>query len=318
MIKILFTPNDVEAPQIPPAAIVGGKGRGLYWLAREKFPTPPTWVFSTVAFDLIVKKAGLEEPLASVEQATSGPSGDWAEGLHALNAVEPQRVAVVKALEQAEMMAVIATELTELPLSPGQWAVRSSATVEDSPRHSFAGQFRSLLSVPRKDLWGAMCKVWASNYSREALLYCTQVASPVPRMAVVLQPMEPLTAKDRSGVAFSHSPTPSLPGVLIQASFGSGQVVVGGRGGDLYGVQGKKVQVQPMPPDQIRVTGPEGDTVPQATPPGLALTEEEARELAALIIAVAKKWGKPVNVEWAWRAGKKPSLVQVRSIAASK
>ncbi len=316
MINILFTPKDGEGPQIPPAAVVGGKGRGLYWLAREKFPTPPTWVFSTVAFDLIVKKVGLEEPLTTIEQVTSNLPGDWAEGLRALNAVEPQRVAVVKALEQAEMVAVIATELTELTLRPGQWAVRSSATVEDSPQHSFAGQFRSLLSVPRKDLWGAMCKVWASNYSREALLYCAQVASPLPRMAVVLQPMEPLTARDRSGVAFSHSPAPSLPGVLIQASFGSGQVVVGGRGGDLYGVRGKKVQVQPMPPDQIRVTGPEGDTVPQEPPPGLALTEEEARELAALITAVAKKWGNPVNIEFVWRAGKKPSLVQVRSVAA--
>ncbi len=318
MIEILFTPQSAEGPQIPPAAIIGGKGRGLYWLAREKFPTPPTWVFSTVAFDLIVKKAGLEEPLASIEQATTNLSGDWAEGLRALNAVEPQRMTVVKALEQAEMMAVIATELTELPLTPGQWAVRSSATVEDSPQHSFAGQFRSFLSVPRKDLWGAMCKVWASNYSREALLYCAQVASPVPRMAVVLQPMEPLTARDRSGVAFSHSPAPSMPGVLIQASFGSGQVVVGGRGGDLYGVQGKKVQVQPMPPDLIRVTGPEGDTVPQEPPPGLPLTEEEARELAALITAVSRKWGSPVNVEFVWRAGQKPSLVQVRSVATTK
>ena len=42
MIEILFTPQSAEGPQIPPAAIIGGKGRGLYWLAREKFPTPPT------------------------------------------------------------------------------------------------------------------------------------------------------------------------------------------------------------------------------------------------------------------------------------
>lgn len=315
MIKILFTPRDSEGPQIPVAAIVGGKGRGLYWLAHEKFPAPPTWVFSTVAFDLIVKKAGLAEPLACIEQATTNLPDDWAEGLRALNAVEPERATVVKALEQAEMITVIATELTELPLSPGQWAVRSSATVEDSPEHSFAGQFRSILSVPRKDLWAAMCKVWASNYGREALQYCAQVRSPLPRMAVVLQPMEPLTAADRSGVAFSHSPAPSLPGVLIQASFGSGQVVVGGRGGDLYGVQGKKVQVQPMPPDYIRVTGPDGDTVPQAPPPGLPLSEGEAQELAALVSSVSKKWGRPVNIEFVWRDGKKPSLVQVRSVA---
>jgi phosphoenolpyruvate synthase/pyruvate phosphate dikinase len=317
MTKILFTPKDGEGHWLPSAAIVGGKGRGLYWLAHEKFPTPPTWVFSTAAFDRIVEEAGLAEPLAEIEQAATNLSDDWADGLRALNAVEPQRATVVKALEQAGMITQIATELTELPLSPDQWAVRSSATVEDSPQHSFAGQFHSILSVPRKDLWGAMCKVWASNYSREALIYCAQNASPMPRMAIVLQPMEPITANDRSGVAFSHSPAPSLPGVLIQASFGSGQVVVGGRGGDLFGVQGRNVQIQPMPPDHIRVTGPDGDTVPQASPPGLALTEQEAQELGALVSAVAKKWGKPVNVEFVWRAGKKPTLVQVRSVAKS-
>jgi len=137
-------------------------------------------------------------------------------------------------------------------------------------------------------------------------------------MAIVLQPMEPITASDRSGVAFSHSPVPSVPGVLIQASFGSGQVVVGGRGGDLFGVQGTSVQIQPMPPDQIRVTGRNGGTVPQAPPPGLALTEQEAQELGALVSTVAKKWGSPVNVEFVWRAGEKPLLVQVRSVVEAR
>src|SRR5690606_6862285 len=139
--------------------------------------------------------------------------------------------------------------------SSSLWAVRSSATVEDSPQFSFAGQFRSWLSVTPDKLWTAVRGVWASNYSREALLYCAQNRAPMPRMAVILQPMNALTARDRSGVAFSRSSVPSLPGVLIQASFGSGQVVVEGRGGDLFSVQDGEVVYQPLRPDYIMVTG---------------------------------------------------------------
>jgi hypothetical protein len=124
--------------------------------------------------------------------------------------------------------------------------------------------------------------------------------------------MAPVSALDRSGVAFSHSPVPTLPGVLIQVAFGTGQVVVEGYGGDLYSVQGAEVTVQSMPPPHIRVTGQEGGTVPETSPAGLALSEEEARELGGLIAKVADRWGAAVNIEFIWRAGEGPTLVQVR------
>ena len=162
---------------------------------------------------------------------------------------------------------------------------------------------------------GAMCKVWASNYSREALLYCAQVASPVPRMAVVLQPMEPLTARDRSGVAFSHSPAPSMPGVLIQASFGSGQVVVGGRGGDLYGVQGKKAgaaHAARSDPGHARKVTP----CPRALP-GLPRRKRKPGSWQPRLLRCPEV-GQPGKrrVRVAGRA--KPSSVQVRSVATTK
>ena len=314
MIKTLFTPKDGARQPLPSQEEVGGKGYGLYWLAFNRFPTPLTWVFGTSAFDLAIRRIGLADSVAKIEQGLADPSLDWGAIQKRMDELEPHRVKVVKTLQQMEVMDHISTALDSLPRTASQWAVRSSATVEDNPQYSFAGQFLSLLSVPREDLWSAICRVWASNYGREALLYCAQNASPMPRMAVILQPMEPLTAQDRSGVAFSHSPVPTLPGVLIQATFGSGQVVVGGYGGDLFSVQGDKVQVQVMPPDHIRVTGQEGNTVPQPPPPGPALSEGEARRLADLVLAVADKWGRAVDIEFVWRAGKQPMLVQVRSI----
>jgi pyruvate,water dikinase len=314
MKKILFIPKEVSKKKpLPPVAAVGGKGHFLYWLAVNGFPVPPTWVFSTATFDLAIEQAGLSGAIAVIEKTVAGLADDWAAAQRAVEALEPQRSAVIKALHRAAITNRVGAALTDLPLEPIQWAVRSSATVEDNARYSFAGQFLSLLSVPRgRSVWDAIRQVWASNFKREVLLYCAQHRAPQPRMAVILQPMAPISAQDRSGVAFSHSPAPTLPGVLIQTAFGTGQIVVEGYGGDLYTVQGKEVKIQPMPPPHIRITGPAGDTVPEPLPTGFALTEKEARELADLVLAVAEQWGGPVNIEFVWRAGEEPTLVQVR------
>ena len=312
---MLFTPweEDNEGP-IHPVGMVGGKGYGLYWLAACGFPVPPTWVLGTAAFDMVVRRARLTKAIAKVGQSLAGLADDWADAQQELEILEPRRAEVVEALRQTTMPDRVGAWLSDLPLVPEQWAVRSSATVEDDPRHSFAGQFLSLLSVPHgMALWDAIRRVWASAFRRDALLYCAQNKAALPQMAVVLQPMEPITAQDRSGVAFSHSPVETLPGVLIQASFGTGQVVVEGYGGDIYSVQGEQVQVRPMPPSEIRITAPEGDTVVHPPPSGLALTEEEAWELAELVLAVAERWDGPANVEFVWRVGEEPMLVQVRS-----
>jgi phosphoenolpyruvate synthase/pyruvate phosphate dikinase len=311
----LFNPIEGSKKQpLPSVTEVGGKGRNLYWLAANGFPVPPTWVFGTALFDLVVEQAKLTETIAEIGQTIADLTDDWATAQRALDALEPKRLAVVETLHQVPMNDRVGAALTDLPYEPTQWAVRSSATVEDSRRHSFAGQFLSLLSVPQgKAQWDAVREVWASTFKREVLFYCAQHKSLLPQMAVIFQPMTSITAQDRSGVAFSHSPAPTLPGVLIQATWGTGQIVVEGYGGDLYSVQDTEVQVQPMPPPHIRITGPYDHTVPVPTPLGLALSKEEARELAGLVLAVAEKWQMPVNVEFVWRADKEPTLVQVRS-----
>ena len=317
MKTILFTPwkeeGDEERP-IPAVDLLGGKGYGLYWLAANRFPVPPAWVLSTAAFDMVVQRAKLTKAIAKIGKVLDGLTDDWAMVQHTMEALEPQRVEVAQALRHATMPDRVGAYLSDLPLAVEQWAVRSSATVEDNPRHTFAGQFLSLLSVPKGlALWDAIRQVWSSSFGRGALSYCTQHQAPLPQMAVILQPMAPITAEDHSGVAFSHSPVDALPGVLIQAAPGTGQVVVGGYGGDIYSVQGEQVQVQPMPPSEIRVTGPEGYTTPQPPPAGLALTQEEARALARLVLAAAERWGGQINVEFIWRKGEGLTLVQVRS-----
>jgi phosphoenolpyruvate synthase/pyruvate phosphate dikinase len=132
-------------------------------------------------------------------------------------------------------------------------------------------------------------------------------------MAVILQPMTPIQAEDRSGVVFSHSPVPTMPGILIQAAYGTGQTVVQGYGGDLFVVQNGRVTVQPMPASKIQISGPQGYLIQAPGPQQTALTEVEALELASMVQSVAERWNGPVDVEFIWRKGERPTLVQVRS-----
>ncbi len=315
MTEWLISPWEPGAERLLPSVdMVGGKGYGLYWLAAHGFPTPPTWVLTTDAFNLTVRRMELEGEMAQLAHALASVGDDWAQLQQTLGNIEPRRQEIMDRIAQAILLDPIGRALEKLVLMPDQWAVRSSATVEDRPGQSFAGQFLSLLSVPPgRPLWDAIRQVWASVFRREALAYCAQRDLPVPRMAVILQPMEPITHRDRSGVAFSRSPVPTMSGVLIQATYGAGETVVKGYGGDLYGVEGGTVNIQRMPPPQIQVTGPDGYLELASPPDALPLTEEEARHLAALVEKVAEEWGGPVNVEFIWRAEQAPQFVQVRA-----
>ena len=317
--KFAFTPlSPGSGPDaIPPLMEIGGKAYGLYWLAAHDFPCPQTWVLSTMLFDMAVQNAGLEATIAEIWRNILEAEKDWAIIQRMLDRLEYQRLRVVELLANVPSFGRVSLSLADLPIEPRYWAVRSSATVEDDPRYSFAGQFLSLLAVPSgPQLWNAVRKVWASAFNRQVLAYCAQRDTPLPRMGVILQPMAPIGPRDRSGVIFSHSPVPTMRGVLIQTAFGTGQTVVGGRGGDLYSIDDGKVALQPVPTDQIFVTAANGDVKMAWPPQGHPLTNQEALQLADLVMQVSEKWGGPVNVEFVWRADEDPLLVQVRSSTA--
>lgn len=303
----------------PPVKMVGEKGYGLYWLWKNGFPIPKTWVLETSAFDLVVEQAGLSGLIAQVEQAIARLGGDWLAAQRILESLEPDRAMLVEGLRLASMPDQVGMALEKLVFMQTLWAVRPSATIEDNTVYSFARQFESLLSSSGGlALWRAVRQVWASTFSRGALAYCAQKAIELPCMAVVLQPMAPIVPQDRSGVAYSHSPAPTLPGVFIQVAFGAGQDSASGQGGDLYSVHEGRVQIQPLRSTTIRVTGADGDMELKPPPSGVALNAREARELADLVLAMADQWGGPVNVEFVWRAGYDLTLVQVRSAVSQQ
>ncbi len=291
---------------------VGGKAIGLYWLRSRRFSVPPTWTLSVQAFDAVVEAAGIGGQIAALEEATADQP-DWAGTERALHSLADVRGQVVEALQKAPLPAPIAEALEALP--GGLWAVRSSATVEDGAAHSYAGQFHSALAVPAgPPRLQAIRDVWSSAFGPSVLHYRAQHRTAMPRMAVILQPMPPITADDRAGVVFSESTLAGQTGVVIQATFGVGLTIVGGGGGEVKCVHDSQVQTYRQPPTQILVTGQEGGVEPAPPRSDTVLSDVEALRLARQVREIARQYGRPVDVEFSWRARQEPMLVQVRAL----
>ncbi len=166
-------------------------------------------------------------------------------------------------------------------LDPAQaYAVRSSASVEDTAEHSFAGQFSTVLDVQGiDDVLSAIRKVWQSAQSPAVQAYLHHQAAPVDavRMAVIVQQMVPAVA---SGVTFSQNPLTGLDEVVVEA--------VPGRGDAL-------VQDGVTPQRWVNkwgewLTAPAEPIVPPAV---IQEVVERTRRLA-------KAFGRPVDLEWVY------------------
>jgi phosphoenolpyruvate synthase/pyruvate phosphate dikinase len=296
-------------------SLVGGKALGIYWLWNQGYPVPETWVLGTEAFDAAVQAAHIQGHISALESVTCGHQ-DWMATELALQALADLRQELATALRTTSLPEEVLACMERLPPA-AYWAVRSSATVEDGDVHSFGGQFQSLLSVPGgPSLVDAIREVWVSTFGKVPLHYRAQHGTDMPRMAVILQPMPPITVRDRSGVVFSQSTLPGLSGVIIQATFGAGTTVVEGRGGEVKCVQGGGVTTYENTPARIMVTAPHGGIGAVVAQSGAVLSDREAMELASQIEAIAQTYGRPADVEFIWRPDEEPVFVQIRAVTA--
>lgn len=181
-------------------------------------------------------------------------------------------------------------------------AVRSSATAEDLPESSFAGQQDTYLGISgTRDLVAAVAHCWASLWTARAIRYRIErgIGSQVA-LAVVVQEMAP---HDVAGVVFTANPlTGRRDELLVNAARGSGEAIVGGE----------------VVPDQWVARRPDG-AVTSFTPARRggrrgSLGSEQVRELAALALRVEDHFGGvPQDIEWTHGEGRF-HLLQARPI----
>ena len=296
-------------------AAVGGKGAALSRLSRAGLPVPPGFCVTTGAYLDFLGHDGLRErtadALTAVDESDPATFEAASRRLGELFAAAsvPDATAAAIAAAYAELGddAVV--------------AVRSSATTEDLPGLSFAGQHASYLNVRGEaGVLAAVKRCWASLWTPRAIDYRARhgLTGGEASMAVVVQRFVPA---DTAGVLFTADPvTGDRDHVVINANWGLGESVVSGQvtpdtvtvgraSGrvDRYQIGGKQVMTVPAG----------GGTREQDTPADrrvvAVLSGDEAAGLARTGLAIEELYGQPVDVEWA-RADGRLSVLQARPV----
>ena len=294
---------------------VGGKGASLARLARAGFAVPPGFDVTTGAYLDFVERGGLREPMMAAMSAvdvTDPVSFEVAsEQISALFAGRAMPTATAAAIVSS--YAALGDDVVV--------AVRSSATGEDLPTMSAAGQQDTYLNIRGADgVLDAVRRCWASLWTARAIGYraCYGVVAGQAHMGVVVQRFVPA---DAAGVLFTVNPAGGgRDQVVLNASWGLGEAIVGGQvtpdmvvvdraGGDIIDYQVGSKSVMTVPAG----TGTRDQDTPVALRDTPVLTAGEASELARVGLAIEDLYGQPVDVEWA-RAERKLFVVQARPV----
>jgi len=204
-------------------------------------------------------------------------------------------------------------------------AVRSSAVDEDGATASFAGQHETYLNVIGADeILQAITRCWESARSERALEYRRQQGLSVERAQIAVL-VQQLIASDVSAVVFSANPvTGNRDEVLINASWGLGESIVGGTvTPDTFAVRKSDMQItQRIIADKqlMTVSAPQGThevEVPHFLRNEASLNDEQIVEMAKLALTLEETMGHPVDIECAY-ANEKLYLLQCRPITTLK
>ncbi|MGI5836592.1 MAG: PEP/pyruvate-binding domain-containing protein, partial [Chloroflexota bacterium] len=300
--------------------LVGGKGASLAKMAAAGLPVPPGFHLTTAAYRLFVEANHIQEPIID---AAAGASTDDPSSLERASA------AIRSLFDRGAMPEVVATSICRAYAAMGEGelavAVRSSATAEDLPEMSFAGQQETFLNVRGElALLEAVRRCWASLWTARAIGYRLRmgVDSGAVAMGVVVQAM---ALAETSGVLFTANPTTGdRSELVINANFGLGESVVGGQvTPDSYIVDKSNIALK-----QVSVGTKESMVIPadgqgtsvqavaESRRAEQALSPNLLHELSELAMRVEQLYeGVPQDIEWAV-AGDRCWLLQARPMTA--
>lgn len=294
---------------------VGGKGANLARLARKGYPVPDGFLVTTDAYRKYVRANGLAERIA--EMVAEIPPDDPLALQTASRQIRGWFSGGVIPPETARALREAYASLGQAPV-----AVRSSATAEDLPEMSFAGQQDTFLNVVGEEArLQAVVDCWSSLWTARAIGYRARQGIPPGglALAVVVQVM---VQAESAGVLFTANP---LSGVrtqtVIDATLGLGEALVSGRvEPDHYVVDTAKgmIHSKTLGAKAIAARGVDAGgvvAVQEAAADRQALPDEQILELVQLGQRVAEEYDFPQDIEWAWADGQ-IKLLQSRPVTA--
>ena len=313
--KLILPFADISARDL---GLVGGKGANLGEMAHAGFPVPPGFCLTTLAFrEFIATHPDSAEIYALLDTVTTAEIEsvrEVGEKVRQMLLDLPMPKNIVEAIRQSWQ------EMGE----DHAYAVRSSATAEDLPDASFAGQQDTYLNIRgENELLDSIRRCWVSLFTDRAILYRCQndFSHQDVELSVVVQKM---IMAETSGILFTADPlTGHRHTLVIDASFGLGEALVSGLvSPDAYSVDKreqkiidrqiaeKKVAIYPQKDGGTRQETLNAEKRKQA-----ALTDEQILALSEMGCSIESHYGTPQDIEWAIAEGE-IYLLQARPITS--
>jgi pyruvate,water dikinase len=297
MSRYVMSLEEIDHAQV---AIVGGKGAHLGEVTRiEGIRVPAGFCVTTDAFDQIIAEVpSIDDRLDRLARVEP----DDREAIRVLSAEIRRGIEEVSL--PGELASAIVVALAPLG-EPAAYAVRSSATAEDLPTASFAGQQDSYLNVVGPvAVLEHVSRCWASLFTERAVTYRQRNGFDHRKvhMAVVVQRM---VFAQAAGVLFTADPNTSSRNIAsVEASFGLGEALVSGRvTPDLYRVRDGAIVARTVAAKQLAIfASPSGGTAEQAIEPDRqrqpTLTDAQVVQLVQLGRTIEAHFGRPQDIEW--------------------
>ena len=313
--------------------LVGGKAAGLGENIKAGIPVPPGFVVTSEAYRCFIRETELTQRISTIlkDEIKSGLPEEYERAsarirsLIMRSAIPPSITAAIKQAYR-KLGKRIGVENPRV-------AVRSSATVEDLPEASFAGQQDTYLNVQGEDEVVEHVKLaWASLWTARALSYrdSLNIEHESALMAVVVQKM---VNSRTSGVMFTIHPITGDPTkIVIESIWGLGEFIVGGRvtpdeyvvDKETLDIVEKRISTEkkvalfydpdkrenteitlPSTPEDLEKLREEHPSIAEIVekynmkPDEPSLSDEEVVELAKLGLRIEEVFGKHMDIEWA-------------------
>jgi pyruvate,water dikinase len=296
---------------------VGGKGASLARLVAAGLPVPPGFHITTHAYRRYVDENHLGDGIlsAAAEARADDPT-----------TLDRASAQIQSLIAQGTMPGDIAELIRQWYGELGAnapVAVRSSATAEDLPGMSFAGQLETYLNVRGGDeVIAAVKRCWGSLWTGRAIGYRERQGIR-PEDASIAVVVQQLVSAEVAGVVFTANPvTGARDELMINAAWGLGEAIVSGRVTPdtiIINKQTGAVASQEIASKEVMTVrwdeGTREEPVPVAKRQQAALEPAQAAELARLGVKIEQLYGQAMDIEWAMCGGR-IFIVQARPVTA--
>jgi pyruvate,water dikinase len=299
--------GDLRKTDIP---LVGGKNANLGEMISAGLPVPPGFALAAYAYEKFIKETRTAEKIYDIIKETVTDPSDPKQYDVASKKIRElvEESPVPKEIERAVKLAY--KELNKkLNLNDVFVAVRSSATAEDLPDASFAGQQETYLNVRgADDLLGKVVKCWSSLFTPRAIFYRNEKGFAHEKVFISVGVQKMVNSR-AAGVIFTLNPvTGNTDEIVIEGNYGLGETVVSGAvNPDDYVVDKNtlKIKERRIAKKTVQyIRDPStGETVhlgvPEEKQKQPCISDAEILKLAELAKRIEKHYGKAQDIEWA-------------------